>query len=96
MAGGQLQASEILLSILQLMQNKDDRNSSDYIGHRKFLVRRKDNPATVSVRVSILRIGDIDTVNQEFQWEFYMRLHWEEPELKEKDISSTSKSTWDS
>ena len=96
MAGEQLQSTEILLSMLELMQNKDDRDPSDYIGHRKSLVQKKENPATVSVRVSILRIGDIDTVRQEFQCEFYMRLRWEEPELRGKDISSTSKITWNS
>eukprot|EP00794_Sanderia_malayensis_P008641 gene8641-9573_t len=45
----------------------------------------------VYVRVSILAVGDIDTVNQQFVCELFLSLRWEDPELqnmvgKNKDI----------
>ena len=84
-----------IISILNQMLNKDNRQPKEYIGNKPFPKRRKDK-VNVKVRLSIVRVGEIDTVQQQFQCEFYMRLRWEEPELKGKNVSSTSKVTWDS
>ena len=68
---------------------------AEYIGHNPFPEHRADK-VTVHASSRIVRVGDIDTVRQEFQCELYVRLRWEEPHLKGKDISTTSTITWDS
>ena len=88
MAGELLQSSEILLQMLELMQKEE------YICKRE--KKDREDPVTVHVCVRILKVGDIDTIRQEFQSELYMRLRWEEPKLKGKDISCTTMITWDS
>ena len=69
--------------------------NKDYIVTRPFVGRRED-PSTVYVRISILRIGDIDTVRQEFQCKIYMRLRWTEEKFKHMSASEKSQTTWES
>ena len=73
----------------------DVMRKAEYIGHNPFPEHRADK-VTVHASSRIVRVGDIDTVRQEFQCELYVRLRWEEPHLKGKDISTTSTITWDS
>ncbi len=47
-----------------------------------FKRRKNKNPVNVYVRVSVVSVGDIDTVKQHFVCEFYLSLRWEEPNLK--------------
>ena len=88
MAEGLLQSSEILQQMLELMQKKK------YICKR--VEKDREDPVIVHVCVSIFKVGNIDTIRQEFQSELYMRLRWEEPNLKGKDMSCTTTITWDS
>ena len=87
MAEGLLKSSEILQQMLELMQKK-------YICKRE--EKDREDPVTVHVCVRIFKVGNIDTIRQEFQSELYMRLRWEEPNLKGKDMSCTTTITWDS
>ena len=66
-----------------------------YIVDSPFVPRRKDH-VNVYVRISIVRIGDIDTVRQEFQCEIYMRLRWTEEKFKHMDNSEKNRTTWES
>jgi len=66
-----------------------------YIVDSPFVPRRKDH-VNVYVRISIVRIGDIDTVRQEFQCEIYMRLRWTEEKFKHMDDSEKNRTTWES
>lgn len=48
--------------------------------------KRRVGSVDVYVRVSIVSVGDINTVLQQFTCEFYLSLRWEEPNLREIDI----------
>ena len=63
----------------------------------KYLVWKKarNDHVDVYVRVSIVSVGDIDAVRQEFQCEFYMNLRWEENMLEGRDISEEENIDWE-
>jgi len=76
----------VLKEILSEMKKTRDvleqvqENTKDSIKEMKWYKRREDNVA-VYIRMSFVMVGDIDTVKQEFQCEFYMTVRWNEPEL---------------
>ena len=37
---------------------------------------------TVDIRTSIISVGDIDTVSQQFKCDFYLSATWKEPQLQ--------------
>ena len=41
------------------------------------------------VRISTVNVGDIDTVKQEFDCEFYLSVRWAEPRLKYDSLTGT-------
>eukprot|EP00794_Sanderia_malayensis_P020422 gene20422-22435_t len=45
--------------------------------------KQRQHPVDVYVRISVVTVGDIDTVKQQFVCEFYLSLRWEEPMLKD-------------
>ena len=87
--------TDVLNKILELLQKKNKGEPKDYIAHNPFPKQRED-PVVVYVRISINKIGDIDTVRQEFQCEFYMRLRWTEEKLKAIGEDEKEQTTWDS
>ena len=87
--------TEVLSKILELLQKKDKGEAKDYIVHDPFPKKRED-PVIVYVRISINKIGDIDTVRQEFQCRFYMRLRWTEEKLKVIGEDRKEQTTWES
>ena len=89
-----LETNEILKQLLELLQKKDRDEPKDNVRHKPFLVPRNDH-VKVYVRMSIIRVGEIDAVRQEFHCEFYMRLRWEEVGLKKSSIDK-EKIDWDS
>lgn len=67
-----------------------EKNTRDDIKTMHWFKERQ-NPVDVFVRISVVSVGDIDTVKQQFVCEFYLSLRWEEPNLidmvgKEEDI----------
>ena len=40
------------------------------------------NQVTVEIRTSIISVGDIDTVGQQFKCDFYLSATWQEPQLQ--------------
>ncbi len=63
---------------LQAVEN----NTREGIKKMTWFKKRK-NPVDVYVRVSVVTVGDIDTVKQQFVCEFYLSLRWEEPNLQD-------------
>ena len=59
---------------------KVQENTKDSIKEMKWYSRRGDNVA-VYIRMSVVSVGDIDAIKQEFQCEFYMSFRWNEPRL---------------
>ena len=51
--------------------------------------KRREGHVSVYIRMSFVSVGDIDTVKQEFQCEFYMQVRWNEPELTGKTVDDT-------
>ena len=67
-----------------------DKNTRDDVKTMHWF-KATQNPVDVFVRISVVSVGDIDTVKQQFVCEFYLSLRWEEPNLidmvgKEEDI----------
>ena len=88
------ESKEILKQLLELLKKKDREEPKDNVRHKAFLVPRNDH-VKVYVRMSIIRVGEIDAVRQEFHCEFYMRLRWEEVSLKKNTIDKEN-IDWDS
>jgi len=40
------------------------------------------NQVNVEIRTSIISVGDIDTVGQQFKCDFYLSATWKEPQLQ--------------
>ena len=87
--------TKILSEMLELLQMKDKGEPKDYVIHNPFPKQRED-PVVMYVRINLNKIGDIDTVRQEFQCEFYMRLRWKEKKLQDTTASEKEKITWES
>ena len=87
--------TEVLNKILELLQKKDKGEPKDYIAHYPFPKYRED-PVKVYVRISVNKIGEIDTVRQEFQCQFYMRLRWTEEKLKDISEDGKEQTSWES
>ena len=96
MAGELLQSSKLLCNILeQLRRMEKQGDSKDGVKYMIWNTGRDDH-VDVYVRVSIVSVGDIDAVRQEFQSEFYMNLRWEERMLLGKDVSNEANIDWES
>ena len=65
---------KLLIDIKDSAQNNFDELT--YYKERKGCV-------DVSIRTSFVCVGNIDTINQEFQCELYLDVRWKEPALKE-------------
>ena len=87
--------TEVLSEILELLQKKDKGEPNDFVVHYPY-PRQREDPVKVFVRISIVRIGEIDTVRQEFQCEFYMRLCWTEGKLKNTGKDEKEQTSWES
>jgi len=87
--------TDVLNKILELLHKKDKGEPKDYIAHNPF-PKQRENPVTVFVRMSVNKIGDIDTVRQEFQCDFYMRLRWTEEKLKDISEDGKEQTSWES
>ena len=86
----------ILRQILEQLQKKDGPdNSKDGV---KYMVWKKgrDDHVEIYIRVSVVSVGDIDAVKQEFQCEFYMNLRWKENMLQGLNVSDDDSIDWDS
>ena len=94
MAVERSQITAILKQILELMQKKDNE-ATIYNARHIPMAMPRDERIDVYVRVSILRIGEIDAVRQEFQCEFHMTLRWVERRLIGKDTSNVGIIDWD-
>ena len=44
----------------------------------------RENKAILFVRVSVLNVGDIDTIKQQFECDFFMSVKWKEPRFRGK------------
>ena len=84
MAEEQADSTEILKRKPELKE-KYRKKSNDNVRLIQVLASRDDS-VNVVVRMSIIRVGEIDAVRQEFHCEFFMRLRWEEPRLQNKTI----------
>ena len=62
--------------LLEKIQENTKESVKEMVWHK-----RREDPVDVFIRMSFVSIGDIDTVKQEFQCEFYMQVRWNEPEL---------------
>ena len=73
-------------AVLGLSKKLDliETNTRDEIKKMTWYKRRSDS-ADVYVQASIVSVGDIDTVMQQFTCEFYLSLRWEEPNLKDME-----------
>lgn len=58
-----------------------ETNTRDDIKKMTWFKKRNDS-VDVNVRISVVSVGDINTVQQQFNCEFYLTLRWEEPNLK--------------
>ena len=58
-----------------------ETNTRDDIKKMTWFKKRSDS-VDVNVRISVVSVGDINTVQQQFSCEFYLTLRWEEPNLK--------------
>ena len=45
---------------------------------------------TVGIRVHIISVGDIDTIEQKFRCDFYLSACWREPRLKNRSIQEVN------
>ena len=78
---------EILSQMRQTQEvlEKIQDNTKDTVKEMVWYKRREGH-VSVYIRVSFVSVGDIDTVKQEFQCEFYMQVRWNEPELTGKTV----------
>eukprot|EP00794_Sanderia_malayensis_P004594 gene4594-5197_t len=74
--------SKILQELKQTNQllMKLESNTKDGIKEMKWFNKRNDI-VEVYIRVSVVSVGDIDAIKQEFQCEFYLNVTWKEPQL---------------
>ena len=93
-AGDLSKGIEILKETLELMKRKDVDEQNENAKLKFFPIEREDY-VKVYVRISIVRIGDIDAVRQEIQCRIYMTLRWEESRLVGKDASNLDNIDWD-
>ena len=86
----------ILGQILQELRKKG--NTDDPNDGVKYMIWKKgrEDHVDVYVRVSVVSVGDIDAVKQEFQCEFYLNLRWKECLLMGKDGFDEENIDWDS
>ena len=86
-------SSDVLNQILGQLQKMGSSNDGV-----KYMVWKKgrDEHVDVYVRVSVVSVGDIDAVKQEFQCEFYMNLRWKECTLAGREIVEEEELDWDS
>lgn len=86
----------ILAQILEELQKSNrPEDAKDGVKYMVWKKGREDH-VEVYVRVSIVSVGDIDAVRQEFQCEFYLNLRWKEPMLIGKDALDEENIDWDS
>ena len=93
-------ATQIVQILLYLYQKIQDSSSCGCIG--QFLSDLFGNPkarfshvtaqfclqVTVEVKLTFLKITDIDTITQQFQAEIFVQAKWEEPLLKDSEYAT--------
>ena len=55
-----------------------ESNTKDSVKDMLWFMKREEH-INVYVRISVVAVGDIDAVKQEFQCEFYLTVRWKEP-----------------
>ncbi|XP_078360747.1 cys-loop ligand-gated ion channel-like [Oculina patagonica] len=63
-----------------LMQIEDNTHPDD--GGKSDFRHNWQEKVTVEIRTSIISVGDIDTVGQQFKCDFYLSATWQEPQLQ--------------
>lgn len=69
-----------------------ESNTKDSVKDMIWYMKRDDH-INVYVRISVVSVGDIDAVKQEFQCEFYLTVRWKEPRFLGK---TSDEIDWDS
>ena len=75
------QAFQLLKKANEHLENIESNTRG---GEKDVWYPKRRQKVVLYVRVSVVNVGDIDTIKQEFQCEFYMTVKWRELKLKDK------------
>ena len=79
--------TKMMVKVMKHLMSIENNNRDPKIKEMVWLPKREDH-VNVYLRTSVVMLGDIDALKQEFLCEFYLSVKWKEPRLKGKTEES--------